>query len=659
MAVLCSYWMRTCFYFSVNCNKINGFYHLMRLLHVFIFILVHACTIAQSERVDVLVIGGGTSGVAAGIQSARMGVKTLVVEETPWLGGMISSAGVSAFDGNHLIPSGLWRSFRNELHTHYGGPEHVSTGWVSNTLFEPHVADSILKKMASAEEKLNIIYHGRFDDVLKKGSQVVGAVFINLKTHKRFEVHAKVVIDATELGDALASAGLPFDVGLESNTITNENVGIDTSLDIVQDLTYVAILKDYGNASDCTIVRPANYDPAEFDASCSDYYHDKTRVAPTVDAKTMLNYGRLPNNKYMINWPRYGNDHYANIINMDHEQRSKALEDAKQQTLRFVYFIQHELGYKHLGLADDEFQTTDRLPLIPYHRESRRVKGLVRYTMRYLADPFEYGSPLYRTGIAVGDYPVDHHHKKNPAAPQHLDFYPIPSFNIPLGTLIPTVGEGLIVAEKSISVSNVINGATRLQPVVMLIGQAAGALAAISVKQDKRIRDVPVRVVQDNLLKADAMIMPYIDATPDSLHFQSIQRIAATGILRGKGIPYKWANQTWFYPSNYVNAKELMSDSDGMLDSIDFQHEHLTIADAISLIKKTLSSKKVRPWLDEELHNEELFNKKFHDIWDREGLTNFDESRNITRLEFAVMLDKTIDPFHHHEVDHGGILKKE
>ncbi len=614
---------------------------------------------ANHVTTDVLVIGGGTSGISAGIQSAHMGVNTLIVEETPWLGGMISAAGVSAFDGNHSIPSGLWRSFRNKLYLHYGGSNKVSTGWVSNTLFEPHVADNILKQMASAEQLLTIIYNSRFLNILKNGNQVIGAVFINLKTQQRFEVLAKVVIDATELGDVLASAGLSYDIGLESNALTNENVGVNASNDIVQDLTYVAILKDYGITKDCTIVRPANYNPAEFDASCSDFYHDKTRVAPTVDAKTMLNYGRLPNNKYMINWPRYGNDYYANIIKMDYEQRANVLEEAKQQTLRFVYFIQHELGFKYLGLADDEFPTADRLPLIPYHRESRRVKGLVRYTMRYLAEPFDYGSPLYRTGIAVGDYPVDHHHKKNPAAPQHLDFYPIPSFNIPLGALIPTMGEGLIVAEKSISVSNVINGATRLQPVVMLIGQAAGVLAAISVKQQKYLRDVSVREVQNSLLKADAMIMPYIDATPDSLHFYSIQRIGATGILQGKGIPNKWANQTWFYPNNFVDINQLKIDSDGMLDIIELQHEYLTIADAISLIKKTLSTTKVRSWSDGELQHQEIFNRKFNDIWEREGLKNFDADRNITRLEFAVMLDKTIDPFLNYEVDHNGVLKKE
>jgi len=631
----------------------------MRVLHILFFILFSSHLYAKHTFVDVLVIGGGTSGVSAGIQAAHMGVQTMIVEETPWLGGMISAAGVSAFDGNHGIPSGIWRSFRSKLYKHYGSIENVSTGWVSNTLFEPHVADSILKQMASNEPFLSIIYDCRFIQVIKQGNQVVGAVFMNLKTNNRFELHAKVVIDATELGDALASANLSYDLGLESNTITNEKTGIYFSSGIVQDLTYVAILKDYGLDKDCTIVRPANYNPGEFDGSCTDYFHDKSRIAPTVDARTMLNYGRLPNNKYMINWPNYGNDYYANIINVDREERDKVLENAKQQTLRFVYFIQQELGYRHLGLADDEFPSFDRLALIPYHRESRRVKGLVRYTMPYLSDPFDYGSPLYRTGIAVGDYPIDHHHKKNLAAPQHLDFYPIPSFNLPLGTLIPSVGEGLIVAEKSISVSNVINGATRLQPIVMLIGQAAGVLAAISVEQQKKLSDVSVREVQKKLLESQAMIMPYIDATPDSMHFKAIQRIGATGILRGKGIPYKWANQTWFYPNNHVNINELKKDSEGMLAHIEFQHKHLTISDTRQLFHKTLLAKKMILWSTEELQNNKKFNKKFHKIWDREGLTFFDENRSITRLEFAVMLDKIIDPFGSYEVDHNGSLMKD
>ena len=58
---------------------------------------------SRPEHVDVLVIGGGASGITAGVQSARMGVPAMVVEETPWVGGMLTAAGVSCVDGNYKL----------------------------------------------------------------------------------------------------------------------------------------------------------------------------------------------------------------------------------------------------------------------------------------------------------------------------------------------------------------------------------------------------------------------------------------------------------------------------------------------------------------------------------------------------------------------------
>ncbi|MCW3092932.1 MAG: FAD-dependent oxidoreductase [Ferruginibacter sp.] len=508
-------------------------------------------------QVPVLIIGGGTGGTAAGIQSGRMGVKTMIVESGPWLGGMISSAGVSATDGNHKLASGLWKEFRDQLYTVYGGAHGVETGWVSNTLFEPHVADSIFKKMAANTNHLSVLYGWQFTKVFKKANRITGAQFIN-PSGKTMTVEAAVTIDATEMGDVIAAAALPYDLGMEAAAITGETVGITESNHIIQDLTYVAILKDYGDAADCTIVRPVGYDSTEFDGACTDFYVNKNLPAPKVDAKKMLAYGKLPNKKYMLNWPLAGNDTYLNIVELTEAQRQAALLKAKETTKRFIYFIQQQLGFKNLGLANDEFPSADKLALIPYYREGRRVKGLVRYTMRHLAEPFTYGDPLYRTGISVGDYPIDHHHKKNTLAPQHLEFYPVPSYNVPLGSLIPMGSEGLIIAEKGISVSNVVNGTTRLQPCVLLTGQAAGTLAALAVLQKKNITAVPVRSVQLALLNSGAYIMPYIDVPFDHKQFIAIQKIGATGIMKGRGIPYKWANQTWFYPDSLMTLKELV-----------------------------------------------------------------------------------------------------
>jgi hypothetical protein len=609
-------------------------------------------------KTDVLVIGASASGIAAGIQSARMGVNTMITEPTTWIGGMITAAGVCAFDGNHSLPSGLFGEFREALYKVYGGPSKVSTGWVSNTLFEPHVGDSIFKSMVLDTKGLTIKYQFKFESVIKSSNRITGATFVHIPSNQKVTIYAKQVIDATELGDVLANAGIPYSLGMEASAVTGEDVHVSESNDIVQDITYVAILKDYGIGADKTIVQPQNYDPAEFDGSSTDYYFNKTRPKPNVDARKMLNYGKLPNQKYMINWPIYGNDIYLNVIEMNEADRERALVKAKEQTLRFIYFIQHQLGFKNLGLADDEFPTPDHLPLIPYHRESRRVKGLVRFDVKHIAKPFESSTPLYRTGIAVGDYPIDHHHKKNPKAPQHLDFYPVPSFNIPLGSLIPENVSGLIIAEKSISVSNVVNGTTRLQAIALLIGQAAGTLAAQSVQQNLDAQDIPVRLVQSGLLKSKAYIMPYFDVPVNHPNFIAAQKIGATGILKGEGVPYSWANRTLFHPDSLVNRNTLVIDFADFYSLPVTKKSFLTLSETIDIIieiaKKNNLNQKQSNWnfIDKSILTDQIQQK-----WKQWKLSSFNTNMPLTRIQFAQLIDATINPFELKQIDHNGKIK--
>ncbi len=613
---------------------------------------------AQSINTELLVIGGGASGVAAGLQAGRLGVKTIIAEPTTWLGGMITAAGVSAFDGNNNIPSGIFGEFRNKLYQVYGGPNKVATGWVSNTLFEPHIGDSIFKKLVAEVPTIQVLFEYQFLKVVKEKNKLLGAVFINKKNKKSITIYAKQTIDATELGDVFANAGVPFDLGMESSQISGENVGVLASSDIVQDLTYVAILKDYGIGKDCTIVKPNGYDPSEFDGACTDYYLNKTRKAPNVDAKKMLDYGKLPNKKYMINWPGFGNDIYLNLVNLDENTRQKELMKAKEQTKRFVYFIQNQLGFKNLGFADDEFPTKDHLPLIPYYREGRRVKGIVRFNIKHIAEPFSSELHLNRTGIAVGDYPIDHHHKKNDKAPQHLDFYPVPSFNIPLGSLIPQFFEGLIIAEKGISVSNIVNGTTRLQPCVLLIGQAAGTLAALAIKENKNAIDVSVRSVQNSLLKSGAYIMPYIDVPLTNSHFLSAQRIGATDILKGKGVPHNWANQTFFYPDSAINGTSLSKDLEAIFKhSFTIPQEQLLMKDALTLmveLSKIFSTNRKK--LPGETLNTASLKELVYSSWESWHFGKIDENKALTRIQFAKLLDQVLHPFERMDVNHYGFI---
>lgn len=87
----------------------------------------------------------GASGTAAGLQAARMGARTLIVEEFDWARRHAHLAGVSATDGNYRLRGGIWDEFRTELARHYGCDSALMTGWVSNVLFEPSVGDSIFK----------------------------------------------------------------------------------------------------------------------------------------------------------------------------------------------------------------------------------------------------------------------------------------------------------------------------------------------------------------------------------------------------------------------------------------------------------------------------------------------------------------------------------
>ena len=152
-------------------------------------------------------------------------------------------------------------------------------------------------------------------------------------------------------------------------------------------------------------------------------------------------------------------------------------------------------------------------------------------------------------------YPVDHHHDSHPDKENlpKLAFYPIPSYSLPIGSIISKKNPNFLVAEKSISVSNLVNGTTRLQPVVLQIGQVAGLIASESVKKNITTHQIDVRAIQEKYLDKGGYIQPYLDVKKDHPFFKAFQRIGSTGILKGTGINVGWSNQSWFYPDDMID----------------------------------------------------------------------------------------------------------
>ncbi len=476
----------------------------------------------QTYTADVLVVGGGTGGTAAAIQAARRGAKTILVSEFPWLGGMLTSAGVSAPDGNELeaLQTGLWGAFLRELrHRQPGGLDNC---WVSFFSYDPRIGAEIFADWVRELPNLHWISFQVPIEVYRQGDRITGVRFTD------FAVTAQIILDATELGDLLALGDIPYRWGWELQSEWGEPSAPVTFNSLterypVQAPTYVVIMEDFGEDVAPEITVAPNYNPSLFAGAWDGY-----------GSETFLNYGRLPGDRFMINWPICGNDYGEGVERLIKSDvtRGEFIQESRHHSQNFAHFIQNQLGRRY-GLAKEVFPHTQKaFALHPYYRESRRLVGLTTIREQDIL-PVAGGrvASIFNDAIAVGNYANDHHYPgvQFPLQPKSIQWggrWTGTPFTIPYSCLIPSTTDGFLVCEKNISVSHIANGATRLQPVVMGIGQAAGMAAAMCVELNCQPRDLPVRDLQAALLQDDrskAIIIPFFNLPPnhsDWLHRQ-------------------------------------------------------------------------------------------------------------------------------------------
>ena len=323
----------------------------------------------QILKTDVLVVGGGTGGTAAAIQAARRGANTILVSEFSWLGGMLTSAGVTAPDGNELaaFQTGIWGAFLKELQ--HRQPEGLDNAWVSFFTYDPRVGADIFADWVAKLPNLTWIQAQTPSEVLKDGDRVIGVRFAD------FTIVAQITLDGTELGDLLALGDIAHRWGWELQSEWGEpsapiSPNTLTKTYPVQAPTWVVVLQDFDKRLAPKIPAPPHYDRAKFTQAWADY-----------GAERFLNYGRLPGNRFMINWPIAGNDYGEGVERLigTEAERSQFLQEALWHTQGFAHFIQSQLG--HIGLAAEVFPVSrpedSAYALRPYYRESRRLAGLV------------------------------------------------------------------------------------------------------------------------------------------------------------------------------------------------------------------------------------------------------------------------------------------
>ncbi|MEH2195579.1 MAG: FAD-dependent oxidoreductase [Nostoc sp.] len=492
----------------------------------------------QTYTADVLVVGGGTGGTAAAIQAARRGAETILVSEFSWLGGMLTSAGVSVPDGNELeaFQTGLWGAFLQELRQRQ--PGGLNNSWVSFFSYDPQIGAEIFANWVQELPNLHWISGQVPIEVFRQGDSITGVRFAD------FAVTAKIILDGTELGDLLVLADIPYRWGWELQSEWEEpsapvTFNSFTKKYPVQAPTHVVIMQDFGDAMSPEIPVAPNYDPSHFTGAWDGYGSEtvlQTLTPGDPDARGLrfLNYGRLPGGKFMINWPICGNDYDRGVERLIESDvsRDEFIQESRWHSQNFAHFIQNQLSRRY-GLAEKVFpHVSTAFALHPYYRESRRLVGLTTVREQDIL-PIAGGrvASIFNDGIAVGNYANDHHYpgvqfSLQPKSIRWGGRWTGTPFTIPYSSLIPATTDGFLVCEKNISVSHIANGATRLQPVVMGIGQAAGMAAAMCVELDCQPRDLPVRSLQTALLednRSKTAIIPLFNLPPnrsDWLHWQ-------------------------------------------------------------------------------------------------------------------------------------------
>ena len=560
----------------------------------------HAASRLTRSSYDIIIAGAGTGGISAAIQAARMGASVLVVEPSTWIGGQATAAGVSTMDDMSRQKSGIYLEFINRIKSYYDarGKSMGTCYWHSQSVaFEPHIGQEALISMVNDAKRrgtLDFLMSSEVVAVQKQGRIISGVTVKAPSGTKNFS--CKVLIDATEYGDVLPLAKTLYRAGNSSGRFIDKDA-------MIQEITWTAIIRDYGGSIPIHLrvrtplpgyeLAKKNYEsyvsrdgfnfrnvyPIELPVNFMT--HNAYRGLP--DSSNHLQYDAGPETrryitKTSVNW---GNDYPGTYTwngkrglpvsyLEDKKVRLQIEREALIKTLHFIYYVQHELG-ENWSVAHDEYnnqilpeaakglpyewqEIIKRMPPIPYVRESRRIVGKHTLTSHeILRNSLSYRdgqtSHEFSDAIAIGGYILDLHGGANDGnlewdfgekTSSQVTNRPRGPFQVPMDILIPEDTDGLLAAEKNLSMTRLSAGALRLQPITMMTGQAAGALAAISALDNKPPREIHPLRVQWALLNSgvNLSLCNYSDVPPAHSLNKSIQLSNLYGLVAPDEYPH-------------------------------------------------------------------------------------------------------------------------
>ncbi len=408
---------------------------------------------------DVIVLGGGTAGIIAVIQAARAGASTLLIEKNGMLGGTMTIGGVNFpahffTETRHVIRGIGWELVSKTYETaglpapaDDQGIRHIR---VDAALFAAIADEAVLNSGA------DLLFHAMPASVLFADNH--WSVQVCTKTGLT-PFRAKVLVDATGDANIVSLAGFELN-------------------------------------------RTETVQPATLSFGCSGYDAETLDYAAlSAAAKVAVSTGELLSTdlswrndgpKELLKKHGHNSNHVRAPMAESSEGRSMAEIEGRRSLLRAYSFLKKQPGL-------EQFRIDWVCPEIGI-RETVTIKGKTSIS----TEDYENGK-LFEDAICYAFYPIDEHlNDGNGILFRALGDGVLPT--IPRGALLPAGSRSLIVAGRCLASDREANSALRVECPCMAMGQAAGAMAALSARSGVDPEDLPMDEVYRLLREHDAII---------------------------------------------------------------------------------------------------------------------------------------------------------
>ena len=449
---------------------------------------------------DVVVVGAGVTGVVAAIRSARQGARTLLLEDSGVLGGLVTGGRLTKPQG--LVNGGVFAELFDRCAGYNGADttvRHADFGAYTSA-FDSEVMQRVIIEVIE-EANVEVLLRAKVVGVLRDGENLLG-LEIYTKSGRKL-VLAKVVIDSSGDGDVAALSGAEFMIGRKEDGLTQPI----SSYFRVLNVDVPALVADCkAHPEDMVhVILPDNAGTRNEDFIMSVLicgFAERLRKAREQGFKWII-----PRNNLILKTGLIPGEINLNVTRvhgnaLDDRVLSRAEIEVRKQAYCALDFLKRYVkGFENAIFLD----IAAKLGV----RETRRIKG------KYVLTGAEVrGQTRFEDAIGLCNSPIDIH---DPAGDKLVVNNIGSGYGIPYRCLLPEKIKNLLVAGRCISVDEIALSSSRNIPGCAITGEAAGIAAALCSMRGITPSALPVGDVQTILRKQGVILGTPGDDFPDVL----------------------------------------------------------------------------------------------------------------------------------------------